>query len=155
MNTETNPVILQHDISIRFICGTFCEEKVILCRCALPTKAEGMFFQGESLVRSEPFHVSLIFGERIIGAKSDSLPVDWQNPLNIASSGYDKLDKSVFRSIPLIGPIIESVLPDACWRQALWYQVIIDENGRCDYKIHIGPPENIDCRNKCEGTCQL
>jgi hypothetical protein len=155
MNTDTKPISLLHDISMRFTCGTFCEEKVILCRCPLPTKAEGMFFRDENLIRKEPFHVSLIFGDRIIGAKSDTLPVDWQNPLNVASAGYDKLDKGAFQHIPWIGPVIESVLPDARWRQALWYQLVIGETGRCEYKIHIGPPENIERRNKFEGTCQL
>jgi len=144
MNTDTKPISLLHDISMRFTCGTFCEEKVILCRCPLPTKAEGMFFRDENLVRKEPFQVSLIFGDRIIGAKSDALPIDWKNPLNVASAGYDKL-----------APIVEPALPGARWRQALWYLLVIDETARCEYKIHIGPPENIDCRNKFEGTCQL
>src|SRR4030095_726929 len=110
MNTDTNPISLPHDISIRFTCGTFCEEKVILCRCPLPTKAEGMFFRDENLVRNEPFQVLLIFGDRILGAKSDTLPVDWNNPLNVVSAGYDKLQQQVFQHIPGIGPIIESAL---------------------------------------------
>jgi hypothetical protein len=149
------PKSLDYDISLRFTCGTYSEEKVILCCCAIPTTVEGMFFKDENLVRSEPFEMLLIYGGRILGSKSDTLPIDWSDPQNVVSTAYDKLDKGVFARIPFVGPVIESLLPDARWRQALWYQIVIDETGRCDYKIHIGPENNPHVRNKCEGTCQL
>lgn len=155
MSTQSKPNRLEYDISIRFTCGTFSQEKVVLRCCSLPKSTEGMFFNDESLLRSAPFEILLICGGRILGSKTDELPIDWQNPFNIASAGYDKIDKGLLIHIPLIGRSIESVLPDARWRYALWYHITIDESGCCDYKIHIGPPENIDVRNKCEGTCQL
>jgi hypothetical protein len=114
-----------------------------------------MFFHDENLLRSAPFEMLLICGGRILGSKSGELPIDWSNPLNVASAGYDRLDKGVLGRIPIVGPVFDSILPDALWRHALWYHIVIDEIGRCDYKLHIGPMENISVRNKCEGTCQL
>jgi hypothetical protein len=155
MSSEIEPIRLQYDLSIRFTCGNYTEEKVILCACPLPTTTEGMFFKHKNLVRSNPYEILLIYGSRILGSQSDELPIDWRDPADLASAAYDKLDKGVLGRVPLIGPILESALPDARWRHALWYHIVIDEAGRCDYKLHLGPEKNINVRNKCEGTCQL
>ena len=143
------------NLSIRFKCGAFTDERVVLSNFEIPAYAEACFLHRQNLTKGETYSMQLKRGGKIIAERSGKLPMDWKNPLEWLTEIGTKVDKGLLGKLPFIGKMLESLWPDIQWQFDLWYQFNIDAKGQLEYKLHFGPSSTIEFRDKCEGVVSL
>lgn len=145
---------IQKNVSIRFHCGASTEEKVVVDDFDCPAYYEACFLHRHDVMKGGNYTMQLKVSGKVVAEKSGTLPMDWSNPLDWAVTLYSKGDKGL-KHVPWIGRFLERLAPDVKWQFDLWYQFVIDESGRLDYKLHFGPSSTIDFRDKLEGSVSL
>jgi hypothetical protein len=143
------------DISIWFKCGDYFEERIVLSKPDIPTFNEGHFFNQKYLSKGEQCEMGIKFGLKTLSSKSGELPRDWKNIIEWVEAPYVGMDKKLLRKLPYIGLVLESLAPDIRWEFDLWYQFLINEEGKLEYKLHLHPSYTIEVRMACEGYARL
>ena len=148
-------MVLTKNVVVNFSCDPFRKEQVVIAREKLPTAKQGLIFHRANLPKGTAFSVELNYGRESIDSMADELPADWSNPIEWAFEAYSQADKGLLKEVPVVGPMLEHLAPDAQWNFDLWYDFQISTSGRLEYKLHFGPTSNVGVRKKLEGTVQI
>ena len=116
-------------------------------------KLEGLLLHQKQLKISSSFKITLSINDKKVveGGEKLYLPTRWDLSL---LGIYDRFDKIFSKKLPIIGDMLENILPDAVHPYDLWYSFSLQNNSELEYKIHFGPWAIAD-RFKLEGIYHL
>lgn len=122
---------------------------------AVPITVEGLLIDHHHMPLCAEMEILLAADDRDIVRERFFLPTPRRQEVMDAHRELAKMSSDFLTESRLRDTAMTVYFPELYEEYDLWYRLSIDENGRLEYGLHMGPSHSQDIKKRIEGSLQL